>query len=72
MRQEKEREGEGELDMFPSENMLSVLSHQIRLELSGAEMLIESRQSSAVRFCLFVLAVLELFQSFSPYNISDI
>ncbi len=54
MRQEKEREGEGELDMFPSENMLSVLSHQIRLELSGAEMLIESRQSSAVRFCLFV------------------
>ena len=32
-------------------------------------MLIESRQSSAVRFCLFVLAVLDLFQSFSPYHI---
>ena len=32
-------------------------------------MLIESRQSSAGRFCLFVLAVLELFQSFSPYHI---
>ena len=72
MRQEGEGDGEGEMDMFPSENMPSLLSHQIRLKLSG-EMLIESRETEqSSLLCLFVLEAEVLGERYFNLSVNSI